>query len=296
MIHFFTRRLEQAQQSGPRLARRARRVTAWGLLCLLGLGGFAAPVWAQLPPNMTVGERAMLPPYCADTQGFGIYGDASYNTSPRAGHWISLMGKTFWHMHHHCYALVRMHRAQFAETPQARKGHLNGAVGDFLYVVNNGTADFVLLPEVLLKTGDAYVQLGDFGKAMDAYTAARTKKPDYWPAYTHWAKALADAGLKAKAMAALEDGLRVMPNEPNLIKAYAKLGGNAESAAKRRPAAPVAAPVVTSSQAASVVAASPAAVVVSAPTAPEPMPQSPTPQPQPQPEKADVTKEVTQPK
>ncbi len=63
-------------------------------LLIAGLIAGAGAVQASKPKNIEESEMKLAPAYCRDTQGFG-YGDAYSNTSPRAGHWIGLMGNSF---------------------------------------------------------------------------------------------------------------------------------------------------------------------------------------------------------
>lgn len=207
-----------------------------GLLVLLA-SVVSMPAQAGMP-TLTPGEMAMLPAYCPDTQGFG-YGDASFNTSPRAGHWVGLMGKSFWHMHHHCLGVYKARRAALPGIPaHVRKGYLESAVDEFNYVIDNVTPNFVLLPEVFRMRGDAQLKLGRLADASESYEISRRRKPDYASAYTHWADELARTGLKKNALALLEQGLRAAPDSKEIRASYAKLGGNVEAFVKALPVAP----------------------------------------------------------
>lgn len=201
---------------------------------------FSVPAHAGMP-TLSPGEMAMLPAYCPDTQGFG-YGDASYNTSPRAGHWVGLMGKSFWAMHHHCLGIYKIHRAALPGIPaHVRKHHLESAVDEFNYVIENSTPNFIMLPEVFRMRGDVQLKLGRLADANESYAIARRHKPDYAPAYINWADELARTGLKKSSLALLEDGLRVAPDSKELRASYAKLGGNVEAFVKALPVAPLSA-------------------------------------------------------
>lgn len=187
---------------------------------------WAAPANAQKPPDVTAGEMALLPEYCVDTMGFN-YGDRYYNTSPRAPYWVSLMGEGFWAVHHHCWGLIKMRRALApGVSPPIRRGGLEGAIADFQYVIAHTAPDFRILPEVYLRMGDAFVQLQNYGAARDAYTMARQKKPDYWPACVNWAEALLKIGSKRDALKHLSECLAVTPEAPALRSAYQRLGGD----------------------------------------------------------------------
>lgn len=209
---------------------RARKLSRWQRLATVAiLSVSAGQALAQRPLNVTTGEMAMLPEYCPDTMGFK-YGDQFSNTSPRAPHWVGLMGQSFWALHHYCWGLVKMRRAGAPGLPkELRHGELANAIGDFQYVVNNSTSRFVLLPEIFLKMGDAYVLLDNFGAAQEAYANARGQKSDYWPAYVRWAEVLLKIGKKQDALSHLEECLRINASEPALRAAYTRMGGHLDA-------------------------------------------------------------------
>jgi hypothetical protein len=180
---------------------------------------------AGKPGDITSAEMALLPRYCPDTQGFN-YGDASYKTSPNADKWVAIMGPGFWHVHHHCWALLKLHRADRSITPAIHKrGLRESAIQDFWYVVHNAPSDFVLLPEIYTWIGRTEVLLDHPKNAGEAFVKAQTTKPDYWPAYSHWAEALMAKGSKADAMKVVKNGLQYSPNAKPLLELFSRLGG-----------------------------------------------------------------------
>lgn len=200
---------------------------------------------AQRPADTNAGEIAMLPKYCPDTMGFA-YGDASYNTSPRAGHWVGLMGKSFWAMHHYCWGLIKYRRATSGVLPaQARLGYLQSANNEWEYVIQHSAPDFIMLPEVYLRLGETHMQLKNYGLASAAFEESRKRKPDYPPPYLRWAEVLVMIGNKKGALAHLELGLRQAPTAPDLIAQYKRLGGNPEAFIKTLPAAAASAPAAS---------------------------------------------------
>lgn len=231
------------------------------ILLVLCLGPWV-PSFAQRPPDVTPGELALLPEYCPDTQGFN-YGDATFNTSPRAAHWVRLMGPTFWHHHHYCWGLIKMQRARRPGLrPELRAGGFADAIGDFDYVIRHATPNFVLLPEVYFRMGEAYTEMGNDGLALQAFDGAVKAKPDYWPAYVSASAIYERLGLKDQARARIAAGLSVTPADPTLRQHYTRLGGNLqqllraiEAEAKNRPplttpgAAAVAAPSASAASA-----------------------------------------------
>jgi tetratricopeptide (TPR) repeat protein len=113
---------------------------------------------------------------------------------------------------------------------------INSAIADYYYVVNNSTPGFVLLPEIFLRIGEAHVLLNSPVAALEAFSKARDIKPDYWPAYARAADVLESVGKRTVARSLLEDGLRLMPDEPALQSAYKRLGGNPTDVSPASPA------------------------------------------------------------
>lgn len=186
---------------------------------------FCLPTGAQAFPA-TDTEMALVPSYCKDTQGFG-YGDATTNTSPRAGHWVSLMGKTFWAMHHYCRGLIKRNRAMKSGLRFEERQHLlKSAIDEYDYVLNNNKdPDFILLPEIYTRIGEASILTSNPSAAERAFARAREIKADYWPAYSHWAEYLIQKGKRAEAKQLVKNGLEQSPNAKVLIDQYRLLGG-----------------------------------------------------------------------
>lgn len=192
-------------------------------LALLGMAGVAA----AKPADITESEMKLIPRYCPDTQGFG-YGDAYSNTSPRARYWVSLMGPTFWAMHHYCWGQISLLRAVKANlSTMEKRGLLESARGDFRYVINNAPPDFVLLPEIYTKVGQVELMLDQPNRADNAFSHARALKPDYWPAYSHWVEFLMQNKHRAEALKIVRQGLENAPRSKVLREQYRILGGKA---------------------------------------------------------------------
>ena len=148
------------------------------------------------PNGLTWGEFALLPEYCRDAQGI-LYGDQSYNPSPRAAHWVALMGQGFWAIHHYCYALAHVRQAEEAGlTPQERKFIYGRAIQDYVCTLNNSAPDMVLLPEILVRMGEAYLKVGSTADAYPFFEMARRIKPDHWSAYSRWIDVLVRSSLR----------------------------------------------------------------------------------------------------
>lgn len=200
-------------------------------LALLGMAGASA----AKPTEITESEIKLIPRYCRDTQTFG-YGDSNYNTSPRAKYWVSVMGHTFWAMHHYCWGQISMIRAAKANiSNQQRNALLESARGDFGYVIDNAPADFILLPEIYTKIGQVELLLDRPQQADRAFSRARALKPDYWPAYTHWTEFLLQNRHRAEALKIVREGLKNAPGSKVLREQYRILGGKAVDIPKADP-------------------------------------------------------------
>jgi tetratricopeptide (TPR) repeat protein len=254
-------------------AATLRRLLAAALLA----PWLAAPALAQQPHNITPGEIALLPPYCPDTQSFG-YGDAYFNTSPRAAYWIRLMdAKSFWALHHYCWGLIKMRRAEaIGIHPVIRQGMIRNAIADYDYVLIHGSPDFVLRPEILLRRGEALLRINDVGGALESFEGAVRQRPDYWPAYVRWAEFLISVKKPKDAQAFLERGLVHAPDSPQLHAAYKKAGGDPVAFVKRLPPRPAAGPDAgASGPAAAASAPAASAQAASAPAASAPAASAP---------------------
>ena len=201
--------------------------TVWRCLrmgaVVVGLVSAPLAVLANTPQNITAGEVARLPEYCANAQSFARQGipDAP---SVIQRHWLGLMGTTFWHMHHYCWALVSANRSEESNlAPNQRVYLLNSAISDANYVVERAPQDFPLLPEILYRVGQYHLKAGRPVESMSHFNKSRTIKPDYWPPYIELAKISAALGKQQEAVVVLEEGLKLMPDQPQLTEALKRV-------------------------------------------------------------------------
>jgi len=196
-------------------------------ICLLVLLSIAiATGTSQAKPigldNISDAEMRVLPRYCPDTQGFK-YG---YKESPNSRRWERMMGKAFWHLHHYCWSLIQMNRSNRSGTPRHMRLSLReAALGGYLYVINNSPDDFILLPEIFTRKGEVELLLKKISDANQSFARARKMKPDYWPAYSHWAEYLINNNKRSDALAIVKSGLAHSPSAKVLIAQYRLLGG-----------------------------------------------------------------------
>lgn len=208
----------------------------------LTLGLALGTAHASFDRNLTPGELALMPDFCQDVQTVNGW-EQGVRESPRAPTWVSKMGRSFWDMHHYCWARVAVHRSQAVGLHQNRRDHLvESAIDDMQYVVRRAPPTMVLLPEIYYFMGDYFKLLRRYGEASESYKKSRELKPDYWPAYAGLADLMLLSGQRKDAKAVLEQGLAVLPDEVALKSRLDRLNGSAQPAAaaggakKSRPA------------------------------------------------------------
>jgi tetratricopeptide (TPR) repeat protein len=193
---------------------------------------------ADKPAHITETEMALLPAYCPDTQTFKYGGEGS-NESPNAQKWVALMGRPFWTMHHYCWALLNLARAQKPTmAPNIRDATRDGAIGDMMFVIENSPPDFIMLPEIYTKIGEVQLLLKRPAQARDSFAKARTLKPDYWPPYFHWGEYLRQNGQTAQARELVAEGLSYSPDAKVLQRLLITLGGDPASIPRRSASPP----------------------------------------------------------
>jgi hypothetical protein len=104
------------------------------ILLLVTIGCIAINAPYANAHAMTEKEIVMLPPYCQAKL-------KNKNTQI----WVDRMGfDNFIHMHHYCYGLNYMQRAQLAMDKNARRENLTQAKGEFQYVLDRWPPSFQL--------------------------------------------------------------------------------------------------------------------------------------------------------
>jgi tetratricopeptide (TPR) repeat protein len=190
---------------------------------------------AMKPDNITAAEMALIPAYCKDANTFG-YGGTPDTMSPNAPKWVAMMGKGFWAVHHYCWAQINLMRVQGPSVPQMiKQGTREAALGDLGYVIEHSPPDFILLPEIYTKMGQVQLELKRPSAANTSFAKARSLKPDYWPAYFHWAWYLQSVGQKANAKQLVEEGLSYAPDSKSLQKLLTDLGGDPKMVKRKSP-------------------------------------------------------------
>ena len=169
-------------------------------------------------------EVAMLPAYCKHSEYFRQKVPGGSNPDEVAK-WRSVMGMSFVHIHHYCFAMMKTNRAMLlARTPYYREYYLRDSLGEFDYVIERLPPEFVLLPEILTKKGENLIRLGRGPLAILELERAIELNATYWPPYAQLSDYYKSIGEIEKARQALESGLESSPNVPALKRRLSELG------------------------------------------------------------------------
>lgn len=177
--------------------------------------------------TITDAEMALSPRYCSYAQGFRLHGTAE------AARWAAHLGReSFMHIHHYCLGLIALQRARRSSASQQEKLFLlESATADFQYSITRVPKSFVLLPEMLTRSGEVYLLRSLANEANKSLAQARAIKPDYWPAYSVWVEFLIQSGQKTEAKHLISTGLKYSPNAKVLRAQYRLLEGNSSKSA-----------------------------------------------------------------
>lgn len=222
------------------MARRVAASTCARVVLVAGVAGASGLAGAQeipgYPASVTAYDRrevAMLPHYCPHTQLFRDHVPGG-NDREKIAAFTALFGLIFNDLHHYCYGLMKVNRAiLLSRDPTTKRFYLNDAVGEYDYVILRAKPDFLLLPEVLTKKGEALLHLGRGSPAVFEFERAIELKPDYWPPYARLADYHKDRGETEKARAVLEAGLQAAPDTKALQRRLAELDAGAATGRKR---------------------------------------------------------------
>jgi len=185
-------------------------------LCLSGIAGQAL---AQHNPGGTLAEQALLPRFC-------VVKLKDDNSTAEAKSFISQFGFANWlHIHHYCYALNYLSRANSVGKAKERDYLRSRAAADYRYVLSKARPDFWMRPQLLVELGRIYVQLKEPGKAIPLFNEAITANRSYLPAYVALLAQLRGTNASGAALDVATEGLRHIPDSEALRKAYLELGG-----------------------------------------------------------------------
>lgn len=197
--------------------------TAWlrmqkfsGRLARTIVAALLSLIWtipANADSKMTEAEYLLLPEYCKAQGNVSERYYQKYFRAERTRQWQSGFGGNYQHYHHYCWSIVAIARAYKASTSAtARESMSKGAIHDIEYVLERSSPDFILLPEIYTKLGEAYLLARDDRNAEAAFRKAWEIKPSYWRPYVWWAQRLIQLGKMHEALAVAEEGQKNAPN------------------------------------------------------------------------------------
>jgi tetratricopeptide (TPR) repeat protein len=172
-------------------------------------------------PNKT--ELEVLPAFCRVHPNLDFVGNYASSEPERAesDRWEGVFGEDYQHLHHYCWALLYVRRANQYFEPVVRDAILDAAISEFQYVIANASRNLVFRPEVHVRKGLALVLRGNTSLAAREYLAAIQLRPDYTPAYSALSDCYVELNDLDEAQKILEQGLKRVPGSEMLKK---KLG------------------------------------------------------------------------
>ncbi len=218
------------------LNRHAAAIILIFLLSLMNSKGNAMlPLAIQQVSNKrpTPAELRFLPPYCRVHQFIDIRNKVAPTPSILAerSRWQKMIGPGFDSLHHYCWALSDIRKANLTPNEKNRTFYLNRAVGDIQYVLdylNQSDKPMILLPEIHLNKGFALRLLGEDAAAAQEFIAATKVLPSYSPAYGALSDYYRDSGDLEEAKRTLRLGLQHAPNSKLLKRKLAEFDSEEE--------------------------------------------------------------------
>jgi len=211
-----------------KLHREALAAAGLAVALLVPAGADAEPHRFDQPKEMF-----MLPEFCKYTQDFREHVPGG-NNKTEIDRWTASMGPTFIHMHHYCYGLQAVNRAEFmSRTREDRIHNLGVSIKEFDYVIERATPEFAMLPEIFTKRGESLIKMDKPGEGMVDLRKAIDMKADYWQAYAVIGDYFKDAGEPAKAREWLEKGLAARPDTFPLKRRLSALDAQSRQAKNR---------------------------------------------------------------
>jgi tetratricopeptide (TPR) repeat protein len=186
-------------------------------LITLLLLGFVLDAWGGNYP--TDGELNSLPSYCRVKLRV-------HYSQPEYQNLVSSFGSDFQHVHHYCAALNFMNRYSRTFDVQEKKSNLQEALNNFNYMVNGCKPEFILMPEIYMNRAIAYSLAKRPANAIIDLEKSISLNPKLTRAYILLADYQVELKQGSKALSAVTEGLRQIPNSRSLQKRYVELGGN----------------------------------------------------------------------
>jgi len=213
-----------------------------GSIAAVLLAVVCGPAQAERYTQIPDSEIAKLPHYC--------WVRIKELNSPEYHQLEAVMGPDLIHTHHYCVALVYIKRYYAARDKMARASSLRDARNNLVYLIQQASPSYMLVPDAYLSLGEVERLDGKVGKALLNYEKAAKLNPELPRAWGALADISSDLGRQGKALEYATEGLRHNPDATGLKNRYRKYGGKMpypEPLVKEKPAPapePAAEPVV----------------------------------------------------
>lgn len=189
-------------------------MTSFFMAAILSSPGAHAAAWS--PP--TDAELKMLPAFCADKLRAG---------DPRASRkkWLSIIGSQYDNVHHYCYGLNFLNRYYSAPYSAGAKSNLAMAKAEIGGVVQKLAPGSTLAGEILLHRGIVNSLMKKDAEALQDFLEAVSLNPRLAKIHLTLADYYHDRKQQVKALEALSEGLRYVPDSEALKRRYKEFGG-----------------------------------------------------------------------
>lgn len=186
------------------------------ILCLTSGLGFAQAM--EMSARPTAVEMMRMPPPCVARYKAGR-GSPEWNT------YREQIGSNFNDFHHYCNALNWVNRYWGAQSAKERGYALQRAMDNFNYMVNTEKPDFALRAELYSNRGEVFKLMGKLGEAAKDFNHALSINPRLLKPYLQIADMHVAGKSTARALEAVTEGLRQLPDSKALQRRYLELGG-----------------------------------------------------------------------
>ncbi len=137
--------------------------------------------------------------------------------------WGKKLGPNFIHVHHFCFGLHKMQKAQFIINKKERDHALQNAISEMVYVQEHASKSFILQTQVSYYIGQMYELMGNSSKAIGYYIQSIKLNPKPALAYAALSEIYRKQNNISEAKKVLKLGLKYSPNSKKLNKLISAL-------------------------------------------------------------------------
>lgn len=164
----------------------------------------------------------------AEMQRMPAYCQVKWNSPPSSPEWKSWrnqIGSNFIDVHHFCAGLNFMNRYWGSRNTRDRGFYLQSALNNFDYMVKAEKPDFALRAELYSQRGEVLRLMGRPGEATADFNKALSVNPRMVKPYLQLADLNVAVKSRDRALEAITQGLRHVPDSTALQRRYLELGG-----------------------------------------------------------------------